>query len=189
MFLVVDLTSAFYAIQSTPDSKKIHAMNTQKRKFCFNCILMGRNSSPALYSSLMARCLSPLDSNKVIAYMDDLLIMTDTVEEHLQILDALLWRLRQVGLRISPTKAHFLESLVKYLGYIFDKDGVRADPKKMQASIKLPPPTNVKGVHTIIGFFNYYKRFVKNFSKLAMPINELLRKDEPFVWDSRHQDV
>ncbi len=78
---------------------------------------------------------------------------------------------------------------MKYLGYIFDKDGVRADPKKMKALIKLPPPMNVKGVRTIMGCFNYYRRFVKNFSKIAMPINELLRKDELFVWDSRHQDA
>ena len=75
---------------------------------------------------------------------DDLLIMTDTAGEHLQILDDLLWRLRQVGLRILPTKAHFLQASVKFLGYIFDKDGVRADPKKMEALIKLPSPTNVK---------------------------------------------
>ena len=107
VFSVVDLTSAFYAIQLTPDSREISAIHTQTRKFCFNRIPMGLKSSPALYSSIMARCLSPLDSNTVIAYMDDLLIM---VEEHLQILDDLLWRLRQIGLRISPTKAHFLQS-------------------------------------------------------------------------------
>ena len=146
---------------------------------------MGAKSSPCVYASLMAKCLSPLDHNKVINYMDDLLIMTETVEEHMGILNKLLWRLRQVGLRISPTKAHFLQSSVKYLGYIFDKDGVRADPKKMEALVKLPAPTNVKGVGTLMGSLNYYLRFVKNFSKIAMPINELLRKDEPFVWDNR----
>ena len=121
--------------------------------------------------------------------MDDLFILTDMVEEHLQILEDLLWRLRQVGLRISPTKAHSLQSLVKYLGYIIDKYGVRADPKKMEALVKLPPPMNVKGVRTIMGGFSYYRCFVNNFSKLVMFIIELLRKDEPFVWDNRRQDA
>ena len=60
---------------------------------------------------------------------------------------------------------------------------------KMEALVKLPPPTNFRGVRTIMGCFNYYRCFVKNFSKLAMPINELLHKDEPFVWDNRHQDA
>ena len=94
VFSVVDWASAFYAIQLTNDSWEIYAINTQTHKYCFNRIPMGLKSCPALYSSLMARCLSPLDSNKVIAYMDDLLIMTNTVEDHLLILDDLLWRLR-----------------------------------------------------------------------------------------------
>ena len=187
VFSVVDLASAFYAIQLTPDSREICAINTRTKKYCFNRIPMGSKSSPEVFSSLMSRCLSPLDQNKVMNYMDDLLIMTDTVEEHLEVLDQLFWRLRQVGLRISPTKVNFLQSSVKYLGYIFNKDGVKADPEKMEALIKLPAPKDVKGVRTLMGCINYYRRFVKDFSKIANPINELLKKDEPFVWTERRQ--
>ncbi len=110
VFLVVDLASAFYAIQLIPDSREICAINTRIRKFCFNRIPMGSKSSPEVFSSLMSRCLSPLDQNKVMNYMDDLLIMTDTVEEHLEVLDQLFWRLKQVDLRISPTKVCFGDS-------------------------------------------------------------------------------
>ncbi len=102
-------------------------------------------------------------------------------------LDKLLQRLRQVGLRISPTKVCLPQSKEKYLGYIFDKDGVRADPTRMEALVKMPRPKDVKGVRTIMGCFNYYRRFVKDFSKMALPINELLRKEEPFVCDDRRQ--
>ncbi len=111
--------------------------------------------------------------------------MADMDEEHLEVLDKLVRRLRQVGLRISPTEVSLLQSKVKYLGYIFNKDEVRADPVKMVALVKMPPPKDVKGVRTIMGSFNYYRRFVKDFSKIALPINKLLRKEEPFVWDER----
>ncbi len=189
VFSVVDLASAFYAIQLTPESRSICAINTKTRKFCFNRLVMGAKASPEVFSSLMSRCLSPLDSNKVLNYMDDILIMTETMEEHLEILDELLWRLRQVGLRISPNKVNFMQSSVKYLGFIFDKEGVRADPRKMEALVKLPVPKNVKGVRQIMGCFNYYKRFVKDYSKISLPLNELLRQDEPFVWDDRRQEA
>ena len=189
VFSVVDLASAFYAIQLTSDSREICAINTKSKKYCFNRIPMGAKASPETFSSLMSRCLSPLDNRKILNYIDDLLIMTDTVEEHLEVLEQLFWRLRQAGLRISPTKVNFLQKSVKFLGYIFDENGVRADPEKMQALVKLPPPKDVKGVRTIMGCMNYWRRFVKDFSKIALPINELLRKDEPFLWDQRRQEA
>ncbi len=94
-----------------------------------------------------------------------------------------------MGLRISPNKVNFIQSSVKYLGFIFDKEGVRADPRKMEALVKLPPPKNVKGVRQIMGCFNYYKRFVKDYSKISLPLNELLRQDETFVWDNKRQEA
>ncbi len=100
-------------------------------------------------------------------------------------LDKLLWRFTQVGLRISHTKVSLLQSKAKYLGYIFDRDGVRAHPEKMEVLVKLPPPKDVKGVRTTMGCFNYYRRFIRDFRKIALPINKLLKKEEPFVWDER----
>ncbi len=187
VFSVLDLASAFYAVQLTEDSKEICAINTRTQKYCFNRLPMGASNSPEVFSSLMSRCLGVLNNKHVMNYMDDILIMTETVEEHLDVLNKLLWRLRQVGLRISPTKVTLLQSSVKYLGYIFDKNGVRADPAKLQALVKLPSPKNVKQVREVMGALNFYKRFVKDYSKISLPINELLRQGEPFVWDQRRQ--
>ena len=121
-----------------------------------------------------------MDSKHVLNYMDDILIMTKTYEEHLKVINQLFWRLRQAGLRISPKKVNFMQSSIKYLGYVFDKDGVRADPAKMEALVKLPAPKNIKNVREVMGCLNYYRRFVKDFSKISQPINELLKKDMPY---------
>ncbi len=187
VFSVVDLASAFYAIQLTEDSKEICAINTRTQKYCFNRLPMGAGNSPEIFSSLMSRCLSTMDSKHVLNYMDDILIMTKTYEEHLKVINQLFWRLRQAGLRISPKKVNFMQSSIKYLGYVFDKDGVRADPAKMEALVKLPAPKNIKNVREVMGCLNYYRRFVKDFSKISQPINELLKKDMPFEWTEQRQ--
>ena len=189
VYSVVDLASAFYAIQLSPDSTDICAMNTRTQKYSFNRLAMGMANSPEVFSSLMSRCLATMDPRYVVSYMDDILVMTPTYELHLKVLNELFWRLRQVGFRISPTKADFMQSSVKYLGYVFDKNGVRANPDKLQAVVKLPPPKTVKNVRQIMGAFNFYRRFIKSFSKIAQPINELLRKEEPFVWTEDRQNA
>ena len=182
-FSILDISSAHYAINMAADSRDICSINTRKQKYCFNKLPMGMINSGPVFSAIIARCLSTLDSRYIINYVDKIIIATPTMELHLTMLNKLLWRLRQVGLRISPLKVKLMKTSLEYLGFLFDKYGVRAIPEKLQPMVKLPEPRNAKETKGVMGTFNFYRRFTKGYASIAKPLNQLLRDDEPFIWN------
>ena len=100
------------------------------------------------------------------AYFDDILIYSETLEEHSFHLQSVFDRLRQHDLRLKLKKCSFLQSETSYLGFIIDRDGIRPDPKKVDAIKPLPRPTCVREVRSFIGMCSYYRRFIPNFSEI-----------------------
>jgi hypothetical protein len=91
-------------------------------------------------------------------------------------------RIRQAGLKLKPTKCNFASASVNYLGHVVSKTGVSVDPAKIQLVAEFPTPKNQHDVRSFIGLANYYRRFVKNLSNIATPLNDLLKADQPFRW-------
>ena len=102
-------------------------------------------------------------------------------------MELVLARLQQYGLRVKPSKCHFAQPQVKLLGYLVNKQGIATDPDKVEAIVKLPPPTNIKQVRSFLGTAGYYRQCVPKFAYLAKPLTALTRKNAKFVWSAEHQ--
>ena len=107
-------------------------------------------------------------------YLDDVIIATKTFEDHLEYLDRVFEKFKEAGMKLSPKKCHFFRKKVKYVGHIVSKDGIETDPDKIAKVEKWPRPTNPDELRTFLGFVGYYRRFVKGFSSIAKPLNDLL---------------
>ena len=114
-------------------------------------------------------------------YLDDIIIYSRTVEEHLERLQQVLERLEKAGLKLKPVKCFLLQS-VHYLGHILSEKGVQTDPKKTSCVQEWPIPTRIEELRPFLGLATYYRKFVKNFAKIAAPLHRLTEKQKPWAW-------
>ena len=101
---------------------------------------------------------------------------------HLHHLADVFQRLRESGLKLTPSKCYFAQKKIRYLGYVFGKEGVQPDSNKFERVKNLAAPTNPSEVKALLGLFNFYKKFIMNFSKICAPLFSLLQKDKDFIW-------
>ena len=106
--------------------------------------------------------------------MDDIIIFSDTKEEHLKRLEAVFQKLHAAGLKLKPSKCFFFREEIEYLGHVVSGKGISTNPKKVEAVAKWPTPKTVYDVRSFLGFVGYYRRFIKDFSKIAKPIREVI---------------
>ena len=114
----------------------------------------------------------------LLFYIDDIIVYSKSYEEHWERLEAVFERLRKAGLILKPSKCRLFQGRVKYLGHIILENGIEADPDKTEAIRNWSVSSTVHELRQTIGFFSYYRRFVKDFAKLAKPIHELLKGHE-----------
>src|SRR6202795_3427796 len=130
-----------------------------------------------------------IDKNLVVVYMDNIMIYTKTIAEHREVMKEVLKRLRDNDLFLKPEKCYFEVSEVEYLGVIINAEGVRMDPKKVAGIRDWPIPKKLKELQGFLGFANFYRRFVKDFSKRAAPLHSLLKKNIEWKWRKEHQQA
>ena len=116
--------------------------------------------------------------NWCIVYLDDIIIFSDTKEEHLKRLEAVFQKLHAAGLKLKPSKCFFFREEIEYLGHVVSRKGISTNPKKVEAVAKWPTPQTVYDVRSFLGFVGYYRRFIRNFSKIAKPIREVITRLE-----------
>ncbi|XP_027186190.1 uncharacterized mitochondrial protein AtMg00860-like [Cicer arietinum] len=133
----------------------------------------------------MNRIFRPYLDKFVIIFIDDILIYSKTPEEHASHLQIVLQVLRVRKLYAKPSKCEFWMSEVKFLSHVINKEGVAVDPSKVEAVLKWEHPRNVTEVWSFLGLTEYYSRFIRKFSQIALPLTRLTRKDQPYVWDQK----
>ena len=122
--------------------------------------------------------------------MDDIVIHTDgTLEEHEQCVEEHLAKLQKLGLFLKPEKCHFSQRQVEYLGMIVGNGSVCMDPVKVKGVLEWPTPTNLKELRSFLGFLNFYRDFIKDFSRRARPLNDLTCKGRAFIWSQDCDDA
>jgi len=127
----------------------------------------GLKNAPAVFQSFINSVLRPFLEKSVILYLDDILIYSDTLEEHHKIVRAVLKKLNENNLFAKLLKCEFDKDEVEFLGHVISGTGVSTDPKKIKTIEEWPTPQNEKDVQRFVGLCNYYRRFVKNFSAIA----------------------
>jgi hypothetical protein len=128
-----------------------------------------------------------LKGTDCLAYFDDLICYSATMDEHVHMLRKIFQSLEQANFKIQPDKFVFATDSVEYLGLIVTRDGVKPDPRKVQAIQKYSAPQNVRNVRSFIGLTIYYRRHVLNFSEIAKLLTSLTKKDVVFEWKNEQQ--
>ena len=172
-FSVLDLKSGYYQIEVEEADKPKTAFVCPLGFWEFNRMPQGITNAPSTFQRLMEKCMGDINLKEVLVFLDDLIIFSETFEEHETRLLHVLNRLKEYGLKLSVEKCKFFQTSVKYLGHIVSQHGVETDPQKIEALKTWPRPQNLKELRSFLGFAGYYRRFIQNYSKIVKPLNDL----------------
>jgi len=166
------------------------AFKTPEGLFEPTVMFFGMTNSPATFQSMMDEIFRiEIDKGCVIIYMDDILIFAKTQEELELMTRQVLLKLRENDLFLKPEKCAFAQTQVEYLGFIIEEGKVSMDQNKIEALKAWPEPKNQTEVRQFIGFGNFYRKFIRGYSDLARPLNELLKKERYFEWTQEAQEA
>jgi len=184
-FTSIDLGNAYYQVELEEQSKEKTAFSTKMGQFCFNRMPFGIAAAPGTFQELMLKVLQNMEGTAV--YLDDILIFTESVEEHYRILEEVLRRIGRAGLRINPDKCQVLRKEVKFLGHIINGKGIQTDPSKTEAIKSFQRPKCVKNLRSFLGICNYYRKFIKGYSDKARALEELCGKnrERKLIWPEK----
>ena len=121
-------------------------------------------------------------------YLDDIIIFSKTIEDHLDRLRDVFSHLR-AGLKVKPSKCHLLWKEMQYLGHIISENGVATDPEKTKRVSEWPTPTGAKDLQKFLGLASYYRKFIKNFAQIAAPLNRLTEQNRKYCWTPEFEDA
>jgi hypothetical protein len=190
-FSKMDVRWGFNNIRIAEGDQEKAAFLTKRGLFEPTVMFFGLMNSPATFQMMMMNnILRPLiKQGKVLVYMDNIIVLTNTIEEHRQITREVLEILRQNKLFLKPEKCEFEKETVEYLGVIISHNTLAVDPVKSEAVQKWPELRKLKEVQEFTGFLNFYHRFIPEFSRIARPIYNLTKKDEKFDWTPKCQEA
>ena len=165
-----------------PASRKKTAFITHAGLYEFTTMPFRLCNAPGTFQRLMECVLRGLTWQIALVYLDDVLVYSRTFEEHLQHLRLVFDRFREAGLKLKPSKCHFGQTKVSYLGHVITPEGLQPDPAKVKVVQEYPVPKTVKDVRAFLGLTNYYSKFIKGCAQIASPLHELTKKGTKFVW-------
>ena len=137
---------------------------------------------PSTFQSYINDALHPFLDRFCTGYLDDILIYSENEEQHIEHVKQILEALTKAGLQVKPQKCEFHTNNVEYLGFMITTEGLRTDPAKITMIIEWPIPKKLGDVRSFLGFGNFYRRFIQDYSHLARPLTQLAKKGTPFVW-------
>lgn len=187
IFSQLDLSDAYLQIELDDDSKKLCCISTHRGNYVFQRLPFGVKSAPGIFQSIMDNLLAGMPF--AMAYLDDIVIVSRSIEEHAQHLKGVFSRIKDYGFRLRLEKCNFFMTSIKYLGVIIDSKGRRPDLAKIQAIAKMPPPSDVPTLRSFLGLINYYQVFVNNMRFIRQPFDELLQRDKRWSWSPKCQDA
>ena len=186
-FSTLALRAGYHHIGLTTDSIPKTAFTLPFGKYEYVKVPFGLAQAPAYFQELMTGVLKDLPF--AIAYLDDIIIYSPTPEEHLEHIRTVFEKLRDAKLSMKLSKCHFFTKEIQYLGHILGKEGIKPVPAKTEAIRIMHPPVNPKQVHTFLRLVAYFRKFIRNFTKIVKPLTMLTRMDVKFEWKEIHQDA
>jgi len=181
-FTKLDLKNGFNLIRMRQGDEWKTAFRTRYGLFKFKVMPFGLTNAPSTFQDMMKHVLSDVLDVGVLAYMDDILIYAKTIEKHDQLVKDVLGRLRENGLAVSPEKCVWRTQEVEFLGYIIGKEGIKMAKGKVEAVLSWEAPKSLKEVQSFLGFANFYRRFIQDYSRVARPLTELTKKEVGPKW-------
>ncbi|RYE25800.1 MAG: hypothetical protein EOP45_04435 [Sphingobacteriaceae bacterium] len=181
-FSVLDLQAGYHQIPLARESRKITSFSTDRGYFQWKVLPFGINVAPASFSRMMAIAFASLRVEEAFSYMDDLIVIGVSERNHLNNLKRVFETCRKYNLKLNSEKCDFFKHEVLFLGHKCTADGLLPDPAKLAAVKNYPTPKNQEETKRFVAFANFYRRFIRNFSDIAVPLNKMTQKRVKFNW-------
>lgn len=190
VFTLLDLKDSFHQIKVHKDSRKYFSFATPDGQYEFKRLPFGFSEAPAEFQKRLIQILNPLiRENKVLVYIDDILIATETVESNLSVLKEVLTILKSYEFDLNIDKCLFLRNKIEYLGYIVSGDGLTLSTRHTEAILEFKKPKNLIELQRFLGLANYFRKFVKDYALKAKPLQNLLKKQVKFLFDEECENA
>ena len=189
IFSKIDLKSGYHQIRIKEGDEWKTAFKTKFGLYEWFVMPFGLTNAPSTFLRLMNHVLRDCIGKYVVVYFDDILVFSQSLDDHLRHLREVFLVLRNNSLFANSAKCTFCVDSIVFLGFVVNKMGLHVDPEKIKAIQELPTPQNVGDVRSFHGLTSFYRRFVPNFSSLASPLNELVKKDSTFCWSEKHEQA
>ena len=187
VFTTLDLFSGYWQIKMEESQKDITTFATRWGNFRFEVMPMGLINAPSTFQRMMDEILKDIPFAR--AYLDDVVVFSTSMEQHLEHLSVVLRHLAGHELRLRITKCFFCQDSVELLGHIVSAEGIRTDPKKVQAVKDAPVPMDKTGIRSFLGLVGYYRRFISGFADISIPLHALTSPKVPFNWTEEAQEA
>ena len=174
IYSTFDMRSGYYHLELSPESQPKSAFvvgGPKGGKWEFKRCPFGLTQAPAYFQMLVNKVLEGL--NFTFGYLDDILVFSQDMKQHLQHVRTLFERLREADLKLTKRKCNFLKAHVQYLGHYISGGGLEPVPEKLQSLQNMPPPEDLTGVRKFLGFVGYYRKFIPRYSDIARPLTNL----------------
>ena len=187
VFTKIDLRAGYNNVRIAPGHEWKTAFRTRYGSFEYLVMPFGRTNSQATFQHFMNDIFRDMADIFVIVCLDNILVFSDNEEDHKDHVRRVLQHLREHNLHAKLGKCTFHTDTIEYLGFIVSPAVLTMDPEKTKVVHDWPVPKNVKDIQSFLGFANFYRRFIANYSEIVVPMNRLTRKDTPFEWGSECQ--
>jgi len=185
-FTIADGQQAYFGLPMDENSQPLTAFICHLGQYEFLKMPFGLCNAPAIYQRLMSSMLQGMLWEECLVYLDDICLMSATVEQHLERLERLFQRLTAAGILLKPSKCHLLQRSIKLLGHVIDRDGTRPIGAKVKAihNFKISSRADL---HTFLGMTGYYSQYCKDYAEVSIPLRKLLHGKGPFSMDTEHE--
>ena len=186
-FCTLDLQSGYWQVGMKEEDMEKTASSSHVGLYQYKVLPFGLCNAPATFEAMMESMLSDLLWKKCLVYLDDVIVFGKTFEECLGNLELVLQRILSNGLKLKPKKCNLFQKSITYLGRIISTEGIKADPKKLDAVTDWDKPKGPKDIRSFLGFCSYYRDFIPGYSRVSQPMQRLAhwppgRKKEKFPW-------
>lgn len=181
-FTKLDFRADYHQIRVAPEDEFKTVFRTHHGLYEFRVMPFGLTNAPATFQSIMSQIFASLLRKHVLVFMDDVLIYSKSLEEHVLHLTQVFQILDNHHFLVKLSKCEFAKQELDYLGHTISIQGVATEPTKIQAIAKWPVPSTVKELRGFLGLTGYYRRFIKHYGILSKPLTALLKKGVQFQW-------
>ncbi len=188
-FSKFDLKAGYWQVMVDPADRHKTAFKTKDGLFESLVMPFGLTAAPATFQRLMDRVLGDLLWHGAMVYLDDIIVYSNTWEEHILLLDEIFTRLRAAGLKASQGKCEFAQTSMQYLGHVVTREGVLPVGNNIKAILDCPEPKTLTQVRSFVGMVQYYGDYVGWLADLAAPLFALYKKDVLFHWGPEQQEA
>lgn len=185
----MDFMSGYWQIRMHPDSIEKSAFITEAGLFEYLVIPFGMTNAVATFQRFMSRLFEGMLNDFVFVYIDDILVASESFEQHLVHLRRIFERISEASLKLKIAKCYFVAEELPFLGHILTRKGVKKDVDKIRPILDFPVPDTRKKLHSFLGFMTYYRKFIYSFGAIAAPLSRLLKKDTEFSFGQNEKDA